>query len=603
MAGMRWNWWARYVPAHGRTGAVAGVAGALALIATTTASGAVRPSVTVSPFPGTPAVMPQSQISFLGAGAADLHGISIVGSVSGKHSGRLQSYASAKGASFLPNRPFMPGEDVTVRATLRAPGGSQALSTHFTVAQPARVTNAQFPTTPGTPASVQSFQSRPDLHPPTVTINQSTANVAPGYLFATPFIGPGQYGPMIFDDAGDLVWFRPLPQGQDASDLQTQDYKGAKDLTWWQGRTIILGYGLGEDVIANSSYHTVAVVKAGNGLMTDEHEFTVTPRGSALITAYSPVLANLSSAGGPAVGIAVDCSVQEIDIKTGLVMWEWHSLGHVDVADSYSKAPTGRESPYDYFHVNSVEKLAGGDFLISARNTWTVYELDPHSGAIIWRLGGKRSTFALGPGVRFAWQHNARELSNGEISVFDDEGAPTIHAPSRGEFIKLEPRAGTATLAGQLVRGSGPLITASQGDVQQLTDGNWMVGWGGLPNFTEFDAQGKIVFDGQFPAGEDSYRVYRDAWSGQPTEPPTIAATRSGATTTVYASWNGATGVSRWQLLSGPTRKHLTAVSSTPREGFQTAIATPTKPYVQVRALSAAGRTLGTSMAILPAGG
>jgi len=203
--------------------------------------------------------------------------------------------------------------------------------------------------------------------------------------------------------------------------------------------------------------------------------------------------------------------------------------------------------------------------------------------------------------VPFAFQHDVRELPNGEISLFDDEGAPTIKPPSRGELVKLDLRARTAVLAGQLVRTSGPLITGSQGDVEQLAGGNWMVGWGGLPNFTEFNAQGRIVFDGEYPTGETSYRVFRDSWSGQPTEPPAIAATANGATTTVYASWNGATAVRSWQFLSGSSPSDVGPVSTTAPTGFQTTATIPTQPYVQVRALSAAGRTLGTSRAIRPA--
>ena len=137
---------------------------------------------------------------------------------------------------------------------------------------------------------------------------------------------------------------------------------------------------------------------------------------------------------------------------------------------------------------------------------------------MIWRLGGKKSTFTLGPGVQFADQHNALWLGNGEISLFDDEGAPPVKPPSRGELIKLDQKAKTATLAGQLVRTSGPLITGSQGNVQSLPGGGWMIGWGGLPNLTEFNAQGEIVYDAQLPRGENSYRVYREPWSGQPSE-------------------------------------------------------------------------------------
>src|SRR5262249_13904823 len=161
-----------------------------------------------------------------------------------------------------------------------------------------------FPATPGTEADVQSFHSEPALHPPVVTVHQAAGSAsAPGYLLAAPFLGPGQWGPMIFDSGGRLIWFEPLPAGQEAADLRTQIYHGRNELTWWQGRGIALGYGLGEDVIADANYRTVAVVRAGNGLQADEHEFTITPQGTAYITAYSPVSEDLTAVGGTAHGI------------------------------------------------------------------------------------------------------------------------------------------------------------------------------------------------------------------------------------------------------------------------------------------------------------
>src|SRR6202030_2283858 len=118
-----------------------------------------------------------------------------------------------------------------------------------------------------------------------------------------------------------------------------------------------------------------------------------------------------------------------------------------------------------------------------------------------------------------------------------------VKPPSRGELVKLDLKHKSATLAGQLVRAPGPLSTGSQGNLQALPGGGWMIGWGGLPNLTEFNSQGQIVYDAQLPRGENSYRVYREPWSGQPSEPPAIVAKTSGATTAVYASWNGATTV------------------------------------------------------------
>jgi Arylsulfotransferase (ASST) len=279
-------------------------------------------------------------------------------------------------------------------------------------------------------------------------------------------------------------------------------------------------------------------------------------------------------------------------------MWEWHSLGHVDVSESYSKLPTVPTNPYDYFHINSLSTDSQGNVLISARNTWALYEISPRTGGIMWRLGGKKSTFALGAGVPFAYQHNAQWIGSNEISLFDDEGAPGVKPPSRGELIELDRKAKTATLAGQFVRTSGPLSTGSQGNLQALPGGGWMVGWGGLPNLTEFTAQGQIAYDAQLPPGENSYRVYREPWSGQPTEPPAILAKTVGTTTAVYASWNGATTVVSWQLLTGPGPTQMTAVSTTPKSSFETTIPAPAAPFYEVRALSAAGKVLGTSKSV-----
>ena len=556
-------------------------------------------ALTISPLPGTPAAMPQTQISFLGAPAGALSAVSVVGSRSGRHSGRLRAYSSATGASFLPSRPFTPGEHVSVRARLRVGHSVQLISTHFKVAVPVAPPTTGFPVVPGTAADLQSFQSEPQLHPPVVRVHQAPASAAaPGYVFAAPFQGPGQWGPMIFDSAGNLVWFDQLHPGEDAADFQTQLFHGKQDLTWWQGHTIILGYGLGEDVVADANYKTVAVVKAGNGMPTDEHEFSLLPNGAALVTAYVPVRWNLAGDGGAAAGTAVDCAVQEIDPHTGLVMWEWRSLGHVDITQSYSKAPASPTGYFDYFHVNSAQMLGNGNLVISARNTWGIYELSGANGRIIWQLGGKKSTFALGAGVAFAYQHNALLLSPSELSVFDDEGAPTVNPPSRGELIKLDTHARTATLVRSLVRTGGPLATGSQGDVQSLPGGGYMVGWGGLPNFTEFDSAGHVLFDAQFPTGEFSYRVYRLPWAAQPLTPPALVVHGS----TAYASWNGATTVASWQLLAGGGPTQLAPVSTTPRSGFETAITAPPTAYYQVRALSASGSVLASSKVVTPTG-
>jgi len=582
-----------------RLGVLASVFGLAACCGVTSASA----EVVISPLPGSSAALPGTQISFLGAAARSLRSISVRGSVSGRHSGVLRSYAAATGTSFLPRKPFRDGETVTVRAVWLTPNGApQAIGTRFTVATPAALSYEAFAATRGTPADVQHFKSVTNLHPPAVTVHQPAGIAsAPGYLFATPYLGPGQWGPMIFDNAGNLVWFHREGNGFDAADLRTQVLYGHMVLTWWQGRTVTLGFGLGYDVIADAHYHTVGIVRAGNGLLADEHEFTITPQGVAYLDADSPVKTSLRSAGGSASGIALDGVVQEIDIRTGLVMWEWHSLGHVAVSESYSRAPRRASTAYDYFHLNSVEPDPQGNLLASARNTSTVYEINHQTGAVAWRLGGKRSTFALGPGVAFAYQHDASRLADGDISLFDDEGAPPVKPPSRGEVIHIDPVAKSATLVSQFSRTNGPLATASQGNLQALPDGGWLVGWGGLPNITEFNALGETTYDAQLPTGEDSYRVYRLPWEGEPASSPAIAAVKARGATTVYASWNGATAVADWQLLAGASANRLAPASTVVRNGFETAIAAPAASFYEVNALGAEGRVLASSRVASPA--
>src|SRR5262249_19737626 len=158
--------------------------------------------------------------------------------------------------------------------------------------------------------------------------------VAPGDIFLTPSHGYGQSGPMIIDGAGRLVWFQPAPPGDVAENLQVQSYLGNPVLVWWQGR-IVDGVGFGVDQVFNSDYQPVARVAAGNGYEADLHAARLTREGAAFITAYTFVRADLSSAGGPRSGVLQDAIVQEVDVKTGLVMFEWHAYGNVALSDSY----------------------------------------------------------------------------------------------------------------------------------------------------------------------------------------------------------------------------------------------------------------------------
>jgi Arylsulfotransferase (ASST) len=447
----------------------------------------------------------------------------------------------------------------------------------------------------------QHFRSRPDLRPPVVHILTPAHGAAPGLIFLAPKMRVAQAGPMIMDNRGRLVWFHPLRLTKGVTDFRVERYRGRPVLTWWRGHPKTVPHSDGWYVIYDTSYRPIAEVRPGHGLVGDVHEFTLTPRGSALMTIYHRRHANLSALGGPANGLIWEGVVQEVDVRTGRVRFEWHSYPQIGVGESYSNPPRkqlGTKSfPYDYIHLNAIDQEPNGDLLISGRNTHAVYEVSRRTGKVLWRLGGKRSDFRMGPGVRFAWQHDARRQPDGTITLFDNGASPAVEKFSRVLVLRLNMRTKRATLVRSY---SHPkkLLSPFEGNGQFLPDGHVFVGWGAQPYITEFDRKGHVLFDAYFGHGgkpgedADSYRAFRFLWHGHPAEPPALAVAGS----TVYASWNGATEVARWQVLAGPARDELAPVATAGKRGFETAIPFSTHDaYLAVRALDRRGRVLGVS--------
>jgi hypothetical protein len=396
--------------------------------------------VTVSPFPGTPDASAQTQISFLGARGTRVVSVRAVGTRSGAHAGRIEKYSTGEGASFLPKRAFTPGETVRVTAVVANRSSSSTARTTFTIATPAQIDKAGFPAQPGDPADVQHYLSAPTLSPSTVTITTpARSGASPGDLFLAPYQGAGAPGPMITDQRGNLVWFHPLPAGEFATNFRPQRFHGRTVLTWWQGRILALGFGhAGVDEIYSSSYRPLAAVRAGNGYSADLHEFLLEADGTAWIDSFDPVETDLHRLGGSRHAIVTDSVVQRIDIRTGLVMWEWHALGHIPLSDAYTKMPRGGHQPWDYVHINSIDPGSGGQLLLSSRNTSALWDVSRASGRIIWTLGGRHSSFSQGPGTVFDFQHDALWQPGGRVSLFDDGYVVTHDTPSRGLLLSLD---------------------------------------------------------------------------------------------------------------------------------------------------------------------
>jgi hypothetical protein len=559
----------------------------------------------VSPAPATDTANPHTQISFLGLSAGEIHAVSAAGSRSGPHHGSLRSYSQGDGASFVPDTPFAAGERVAVRATIGAGVGGRPIAFDFRVDTPYPTASIpEFPNSAAAPADYQSFYTLPGVQAPIMTVTVPDRDPAAGDILTTNGPGPGQYGPLIYTPAGRLVWFEELSGGVAAEDLNEQTYDGQRDLTWWKGRVLSLGFGQGEDIVMNSHYQTVARIPGGNGLHADLHDFQIAPRGVAYITAYNPIRCDLTPVHGAPGGAILDTAVQQIDMRTGLVRWEWHSLDHVGAAESEVQAATDTR-PWDYFHLNSIDPEPDGNILISARSTWAGYQLQGGTGKILWRLGGNRSSFKMAPGTSMAWQHDGRVLPDGELTFFDDGSNPPIHRQSRALRIKLDLSAHEARLASVYTHTDPPLLAASQGNMQTLANGNAVVGYGGVPAISEYAAAGPLLFDAHQPFDTSFYRAFRFPWSGRPLSPPAVLASLNdtGEETIVHASWNGATEVSSWRVLAGEHPGSLTAQATIAAAGFESSTTLPHKyAYAAVQALDSAGHVLSTSQTVAAIG-
>ena len=382
------------------------------------------------------------------------------------------------------------------------------------------------------PAAAAVSPAAATLKPPPVTVLTDRAGTSGGDIFISPFGDSGTYAngaEILSPDGKKVVWFHSVPAGQEAADFRVQTYQGKPVLTWWQG-TGLGGVSTGTDYIYSADYKQIATVKARNGYSADGHEFLITSWNTALVISYTTATANLTAIGGPADQKVIDGIVQEIDIRTGKVLFQWDSAGHVPYSESEQPLPASASTPWDWFHLNAVKVGSDGSLLISARDTWTVYDISLRDGKIRWQLGGKDSSFTerAAPGQVlddagkiFAWQHDPQPLSPDLLTFFDNESAGAANTGtgsltdlpySRAVTVRLNFRTHVATLV-RSVDQPGGQSASSQGNAQTLRNGDLVTGWGSLPYFSEFSPSGSLLFNAEFPARVNSYRAYRFSWN------------------------------------------------------------------------------------------
>ncbi|KAF2789721.1 hypothetical protein K505DRAFT_378025 [Melanomma pulvis-pyrius CBS 109.77] len=428
--------------------------------------------------------------------------------------------------------------------------------------------------------------------------------------------------PTILDSKGNIVW--AATGYNQTHNLMAQEYRGKQYLTFWSGKDAIGEHGNGEYIMLDSSYREVARIRAANGLEADLHECRFTDVGTALITIYDIQHVDLTQLGGNPNGYIWDSIFQEINIETGELVFQWRASDHFAATDSYrDRGGQGgrRDDPWDFFHINSVEKDQIGNYLISSRYTSTVSYINGETGEVIWVLGGRRNNFidlSDGRATDFGYQHDARWHNNyTTISLFNN-GAQAPKSAKNAQVssamkITIDTSNSTcmtAKLETQYIN-TFEMSSSSQGNMQVLPNGNTLVGYGYNAAFTEFASNGVALCEthfgatGRFHTGDvQSYRVMKFNWIGLPSTDPDIALVNG----SLYVSWNGATEVRKWVLETGDRSDMVKdregvrwrAFSKTKKSGFETRIEIPTDqgPYVRVVGVDGNGKSLGATRMI-----
>ncbi len=483
---------------------------------------------------------------------------------------------------------------------------------------------ASYVSAPAVSHAPASYVSAPGLHPARLKVEVSRPGKASGLLFVDPFANSaaapvGEAGPLIVDSSGSPVWFHPVPAGEQALDFTTQTYAGKPALSWWQGK--LTGAGVASMpagspqpgaryYIYGQRYRQLATVLAAEGWTADPDELTLTGHGTALLIASRTVAMDLTAYGGAASGEVLDSEVQEVSLQTGRLLSRWDMLEHVPLSQSETVPPL--DGAWDPYELDSVQDLGEGRLLLSARNTWAVYEVEQASGKILWRLGGKDSSFQLGAQAGFYWQSDAR-LEHGDVLTLFDDGCCEVTASglapaqeaARGLALALNEGEHTVKLLHEYHHTPG-LHAPDRGSLETLADGNALVGWGQLPNISEYTSAGRLVFAASLPAPDGSDRALRAHWDGMPLTQPSVAVRRRAGRTTLYVSWNGATQVRYWQVYAGSSIGSLNGaigvgeiIAFALRGGFQTAIPVSVGgPLFEVQALGADNRVLGVSQPV-----
>lgn len=465
-----------------------------------------------------------------------------------------------------------------------------------------------------------STYSSMDFQPPKLEVN-TTGRTDPGYIFIGPRgdVQDAGSAALIYDNNGDLVYEGPK---EVTANFRVQKLFGKDVITFWAGDMMSIGFGYGTVHILDDTYKEIYTVELTGNFVTpdgstkdsycDLHESFITSRNTLICTTYNVTQHDLTSINGTSSDWILDSQFYEIDIPTNQILHSWSALDHekdIPLTTSYQGLADDvgtQDSPYDAYHINSVETTNHG-YVISLRHMWSGYYVST-DGSVVWQIGGDDGgDFKQIGDASFSWQHDMRVYNETDdslvLNLFNNANTPTDQqAETTGISLSIDLNEKTVTTLRTLTDPNDPIHSVSQGSYQLLSEesDHVVLGYGSISKVKEFDGDGKVVFSAKF--GDDdtvaSYRGYRCEWTATPFWKPSASVDRTDSGATVYMSWNGATEYDNWVIYaaSSATSTNNTQIATAKRTGFETSTTLNHPPTDFIQVVARKGTTvLGTS--------
>ncbi len=429
------------------------------------------------------------------AAATDSANFEVIGSRSGHHAGKIILSSDRSTATFRPLAAFDLFETVQVQVSLILLGGGVVSDTFQFV------TEQRHPAPPpkGPPDGATSLL--PEI---LVTID---SNPTPGRLFLNSMGVPGMTNLLVMNEDGLLKKF---------SSADAWGFESQPNGQWTYFSQIEMTF-----VAIDSNFTRIRSYQTTNGATTDLHDLICSSDGSYSLMGQIQTTKDMRSevSGGDSVATIISNVLQRFDDSDNLV-FEWRGIDHYDVRDAIHENLTGPTVVFQ--HANSIDIDSAGNYMLSNRYLSEITKIDGRTGAIMWRFGGAHNQFTvLNDSLAFSYQHDARSLPNGHITLLDNGNFRyNGNLPeSRAVEYALDTNTMTARLVWQY-RHSPRVWASAMGSVQRLSTGNTLIGWGqnialGVPGTgptvtaTEVTNDGTVVFELALDNGDAPIFSYR----------------------------------------------------------------------------------------------